>query len=1647
MALVRSMRRGTGRKRCLIPAVLLLLSALSAAQEAPSPSQPPLIEGAGSSPAPAKKNEEPAKRLEKQRRAITGEAASELFSMTINDSDVSLVMSGFWKGSLSFNWGIRSGPLGTAPDSGDSPLLFTQEADLSLSLWIRKKWFLEVTFLDEYNLNTYRAGYQGFPGETVQYVGIGNTGLDFPVFPYLDLGGDSSSSFGAYGRFGSGGLNLHTMVRYDAAAREERIFVGHRERTFSSLSPEKTLRGISFVLPDEGISVPVVYFQDKDGDLADSTGGRWRLARPSEYAASGIYGIVELAREAAGMAAVSYGTGAPWIASMGAYNDGSGATFLSRVQNIFDDTMPLANRTIKLEEYPQPGGGSGVPATLSIGRMPALVIYEPGTFSPFERQSRYRSPSAASEDAALVHPSSGERIDGFTLFPADNFLALDLPLYTLTGENSLRGIFELARDRQSADRRALSGLWPLTGGGVFCPEMYLPGHPVFTEDISLRFTNYGQAGAYTIGTDVIPGSVQVYRAGIPDSRISYDAGSGTVRLGSPAGFNEVIRITYLKRSEARRLGSLAAGLGLTYRPEKNPFSAEAAVGVRWNVSQEAFTEEGATSPGTAGFGGRLSWNYDRLKASVAVGLGFEQPDTTGLHRIAGMEGKSELVMALSTQRAFISEAPLLIPFLVLPGRAGLVYRNYRNSDIFGVSKLMPIDWAAPVVPGKEGPYPAEDSGTEVFTAEFGLNDPGQNWTGFQVPLGEDGRLLEQAKAIVVPLRFYDPNIGSGSTIHVIAQFGTLKDPELGTSENINLIVEKTLYSSLSPGTVPPTTLIHDNSVTITLDDAARRKLQNATHMRIIIEVSGGSFSGRLLVYKPYVLGASWRAITLNTAGGITGAEDPAVSIAEVRDPSLDTQQIRRLHPSGTNHVLQVEWNPSVSPFPPVSSAGADGRTGEIPLSQYRTASFYLKAPEALPETNPPSPASFGSFHLMVARGPSSLGRASEIALQAEIPYSAFAGLQGQWVKVELDYAGGGRAVRINGNLVPGAGLSYRPDALKPAETDFPEAGQAYIAAWVDSLSAAPGTFSLDEICLEEPVPSYRLNTGTTLAWSHPEDIVTIGGASVVSNFSVNTALETGSAGNPFVPETENHNAVQSRSQAGVTVLGTALTGNFALHLSNDTSYWSGGHGISRSFGPLSLNERFYTAPYDNIFDHRFSIGVAQVNQEVYARLGSTVNYEFLILRRAWDFSAGLRAIENGRPGFSLNGSLAYTEKPERTEQWTPDYGAAWTRSFVEMLPDTGSGDGVSGNVRSRDARGGADFTLNRTPLGLRLSFDGSTSAMIPAQLTQSLARGALEVPFAFGVLRGSLRSDRTFSRALYGTGFDITEDLERYGTALYDAAPLWRSIPVYALFDPELNGALDAALENSALRKQTENTRWSESLSLGLMFPERYDPLALILPSRFSSRIDRTLEQRLDTRLDVFSLSSLLGFSGINLFGSMGTHPLFDFYRNDEFRHSISGAASFPKGEDPVWRIQAEQNLTFFGFRGAEFGVTNTLTALSGGWIESAALVWTVPAETTLLASLYDRVMTKLKNNGTFPAFNTLAESEYECLRQETLELVIDRSGEYAEYSLNLGHESIVRIPGRLSLSAFTKLQILRNDYSSVFSCMINLGTSLTIMF
>ena len=234
------------------------------------------------------------------------------------------------------------------------------------------------------------------------------------------------------------------------------------------------------------------------------------------------------------------------------------------------------------------------------------------------------------------------------------------------------------------------------------------------------------------------------------------------------------------------------------------------------------------------------------------------------------------------------------------------------------------------------------------------------------------------------------------------------------------------------------------------------------------------------------------------------------------------------------------------------------------------------------------------------------------------------------------------------------------------------------------------------------------------------------------------------------------------------------------------------------------------------------------------------------------------------------------------------------------------------------------------------------------------------------------------------------------------------------------------------------------------MFPERYDLLSLIIPVNSFIQLDRIIEQRMDTVLDVFTINGGFGFSTINLFGAMGNFPVFKFYRNDDLRHSLSAVLAIPKDETMLWRIQAEQNLGFYGFNGADLGINNTFTMIGGnqtGWINSFSLIWSIPREKTLLSVIYDAGINKLSNDPRFPVIKNLAESDYEVQLRETLEFVIDNSVEYGIYTFSIGHESLVRVLGRLTLSCFAKLGFQRLEYSDMLSLLLSFGTTLNVSF
>jgi hypothetical protein len=1646
-----------------VPAILFLLWALPllAAESAAAENamdETALAESAVDESVPAKtaaaESTVTETEMNRLREAVVEEAPPELLHFDLGDSAVSLLLKGSWKGTLTANWGMSRSFLGWQGAATDSPLLFAQETDLTLSLWIRERWFMEAGFLDPKDLSSYRAGYQGKEGEAVQYIGVGNTGLDYPLFPYLDLGGDSAYSFGVYGRFGAGPWTLHAMFRHDSAARAERVFVGNRERTYSQVSPSQILRGRSFVLPRENIDSVTVYLEDQDGDLRDAQGRRWRKALPGEYGISARRGLLELAAEPRGLVAVYYAGG---YTALGSYSAGTG--FLGAVQDYFDG----ARGTIQLWTYPQPGGGSGQPGLVTINGAPSLVVYEKGAFSPFERQNRYAAPASSSAQAMLAAASTGERIEGFELLPmADSLSSANLPLLPVS--ETQRGVYELVKLGAAQDPRDESSRWPLLNSPQAPdPRLYLPGGGVFNQDLTIRFTNYGPAGAYDIGTDVVPGSVEVFRGGLRDPNIAFNPASGTVQLRDPVGISETIRIAYLKRSEETRLGSLAAGVGAVYQKD-GPFSSALGLGLRWNVAGESFSEAGAASPGTVGFGGRADWDYGGLKAGAALGLGFEQSDTTGLYRIAGMEGGSELALSLSAWAGFISRPPAS-PALNAAERSDLTYRNYRSAELLGSATLMPIDWSgSSVIAGKNAPYPVRDSvNQEVFVAEpDDLDGALKTWTGFQVPLGSDAELLERARQIMVPFRFHG-TLPQAGTVKVILQFGALPGEEDTAVENPDLMVEKTLLAF----TDSPSGDWNSGSIPITEGD--RRKLQGANHLRILIISGGAPFSGRLLVARPVVYGSSWRPITVSVPEGIRaapdsnieGSADGSVSLREAADSALGAKyrdSIDRLHPqSARQQVLEARWNQMPRPD---MAAGADGRAASIPLENYRVLSFFVKGPRALPGAVEADQEGLNqsTFRFIIARGPESPDTQSSLDLR--IPVSAFT--PGEWSRVEVRY--GSAEQRVSTNGWEGSGSQYLRYRRGTLRQDGAGAGDqsSYMAAFLLPESAATlgaGSFSLDEIILEEPVASYRANAGGSLEWAVPGTLASIRGAPVLEDLSFRTALETGLRGDPFIPEESpgGFAGLESRSGAAISILGARAEGDFRIALSKDNLYrqsrhsWSAGHAVSRAFGPLAFKESFSDSPLDRAMLH--DLGV-RLSTRVFSSLEAKVRYEDEREERQWNATLGLREGARAPLGLSLESSARWTANSAETGEGLANYGETWAQSWSRMIPDPGH------NADKREVAAAFRSSLATAPLGASLSLEGRSAALKTAAQTQSETRGALELPLTLGNYRIRFREERYYRRNIREAGLSVRDDLDRHRSSLADSLPLWSAAPFYAFFDPRWGENIEQALEQSPEADSFDSGSYSDAFSVAVNFPEKYGLSSFFLPREAGAGIKRSLEKKLDSPLDMLSLNGSLGFSSLNIFGALGSAPVFHFYQTDEFRHTLIAAANIIENGRLRWRFQDEIGMDFFGFAGAVLSVSNTLAAGapetapgSGGsaaFFESLALEWTAPVQKSLLGLFYDWGAGKAQHAESWPALNRLARMEHERLRKETLTLAVDSSGGEAggvKVSAAIGHESLIRIFGRLTLSAFIKLNCSRDQATEILSVIASVGTTLNVFF
>ncbi|MFP4564272.1 MAG: hypothetical protein ACLFRY_13290, partial [Spirochaetia bacterium] len=325
---------------------------------------------------------------------VPEESPSALFASEIGDTDVDLFFTGFWKGSLmgSFSFGYDSdqGAIVPAVFPDFAPgFLFRQIPDLTLSLWIREKYFFETTIQEDSSLNTFMLGYRGAQDEFLRSVLIGNTGVQMGTYGFLNFPDQPSNSLGASAFMRSESTEHEVMIRYEPSETTTVTFLGNNRMEESLIGLPEYLSDRRFLLPDDDVEDLIIYIQDTEGPLTGGDGNRYRRLEPGEAYVSETDGLIEFVKPRTGRVLVYYTRGGSPVGSAGL---GTGFLAGEDGDNI-DITQPAVDFDFGITylNIPPEDWGWQVP----IEGNDALLIFEPGSFSPFALLNTYSLPENA----------------------------------------------------------------------------------------------------------------------------------------------------------------------------------------------------------------------------------------------------------------------------------------------------------------------------------------------------------------------------------------------------------------------------------------------------------------------------------------------------------------------------------------------------------------------------------------------------------------------------------------------------------------------------------------------------------------------------------------------------------------------------------------------------------------------------------------------------------------------------------------------------------------------------------------------------------------------------------------------------------------------------------------------------------------------------------------------------------------------------------------------------------------------------------------------------------------------------------------------------------------------------------------------------
>ncbi len=1450
-------------------------------------------------------------------KKVDEEAQDSIFDFKIGDSNVDFYLTGSWEANFVFTSGFLVKPgfgtalLDTFPGV-ETGFLFEQIPDLTLSIWLMNRFFVEFSVLGSFEQNSFLMGYQGEEDETVRHVYLGNRDINIDPYPFISIPDQGDSSIGVEAELLSGDSIHQLLLRFDNNDEGKVIFIGQNEVLEERIQLNEFVNGRFFKLPDEDVEDLTVYIEDPDGSYTDLDNRHYRRAGLEDATLDSESGLVILKDEFPGRILVYYTKNGSPVGSNLVLNalpeiDSNGILDPDAVGTNFDWNTVI--------NYLEPFGSVRMSdrRRVSIGSEECLLLWEPGSFSPFEIQAYYDLPEFAPDDIwriqlKLVNKEGSKEID---TLPDINFLI-----------NTEQGYFSAYKTLNLRDD--FNNLYPFFNiDGISNDWIYGPYSNTiegkYDKEILVSVLN--PVSGYYLDSNVLPGSVQVFRNGAEETRYTVNYDTGEVIFLTEIYPNDRIEIYYKKYGSLLNNGDLLFAWGNKV-PLNDNLNLQIAAGFRWNFLPGAYSETAYSRTGALISSINLQGEYEHFNFNIETAVSYTNPDTTGRLRLAGMEKEGIDVLMYEN-----SAYPASPPFDDINGismtannRGILYYKDYREYDVLGSYVLKGPNWNLPgnqnypyVNGSKIGPYNVKDSSEEngnSLVLDFDLTGT-DSWVGIQIPIyaGQDVIDLSALKGLLLSYKALDVT----GNFDVYLQIGEIGedldndyslDKETSTSstgfifndasnnvylyvgdgprqegnnqldtedidgngfldsdftENITTLDE---FSSLISISGPGDTGWLSESVIFTIDE--RNKLSRSRTIRIII--SGTDCSGRLLIDKLFLSGTSFAVtdITPPLISRIVNVqeirEEAGQNVPAEGDKLINVDSVVRdvFHSAGEiQKVLEVDWNGfNTNESWTIRGYTDTGTEGAI----YRDLNMFLRFPELTPATG----CTF-EFSLLDSE-------------DNGIRWSFKHGQFNDWrkLKLELDserlYLGG---ERINVEYIS---ISSSYASLNRLELTV--------------TSSTSGLIYIDELYFSEPEGAiggaFSLQTELTF----PGTILSINDIPVLSDIIFRESFYAVSPGfSPLYGRPAQTWDTSSLSELSFGLFFILFDLYFQAEGTDNDFNFSGGHTItlprfdfpviytdSYDFGTYSSGKEFNRNNTLNLNFSNFLFSTATGAESRESVLSQNWHVNFTVKN-------SIQSVFDYHIGFTQSAS-DYTHNEE-------NYFDSWILGYKFIIP------WKSGDVLQRTGNMEIHMPAFTEPFGVEINFATaykSTEIFLNSRMQYNSINYEIFFPITiqknsgFIITPGYMREGSNTN--IENSSGDIFHDFGIMWYSFYLNTYVFNQPPVAEIWSEKTKQEFIDRTDN------IEKAFYHPEISIEIARRLSSHISSLFLPTKMQFSIGRSFEKDYDLYLFLTTYSFLYQTNSINLFGQYGAYPIFNFYYIDEFINSFSMDLSFEENGD-----------------------------------------------------------------------------------------------------------------------------------------------------